>query len=116
MTYSLESSTPAHYAELLAAALNTDDSRNWEPSPSVIGDVAFSETRTIGATIATQTVTLYPEFVRGRAKGSVSSTITWTDSDNKFETKTGTVWFWFNENCDVLGLRIEIAHAFQALK
>jgi hypothetical protein len=116
MTYSLESSTPAHYAELLAAALNTDDSRNWEPSPSVIGDVAFSEIRTIGATIATQTVTLYPEFIRGRGKGSVSSTITWTDSDNKFETKTGTVWFWFDENCDVLALRIEIAHAFQALK
>jgi len=116
MTYSLESSTPVHYAELLAAALTTDESRNWEPSPSVIGDVAFSETRTIGATIATQTVTLYPEFIRGRGKGSVSSSITWTDSDNKFETKTGTVWFWFDENCDVIALRLAIAHAFQALK
>ena len=116
MTYSLESSTPVHYAELLAAALNTDDSRNWEPSPSVIGDVAFSETRTIGATIATQTVTLYPEFIRGRGKGSVSSSITWTGSEDKLETKTETVWFGFDENCDVIALRLAIAHAFQALK
>ena len=116
MTYSLESSTPVHYAELLAAALTTDESRNWEPSPSVIGDVAFSKTRTIGATIATQTVTLYPEFIRGRGKGSVSSSITWTGSEDKLETKTGTVWFWFDENCDVIALRLAIAHAFQALK
>lgn len=116
MTYSLDSSTSVHFAELLAAALNTDDSRNWEPSPSVIGDVTFSETRTIGATIATQTVSIYHEFVHGRAKGSVSSTITWTGSEDKIETKTGTVWFTFDENCDVISLRLAIAHAFQALK
>ena len=116
MTYSLESSTPVHYAELLAAALNTDESANWEPSPSVIGDVAVSKIQTIGATIATQTVTLYPEFIRGRAKGSVSSSITWTGSEDKLETRTGTVWFGFDENCDVVDLRLSIAHAFQALK
>ena len=71
---------------------------------------------TIGATIATQTVSIYHEFIGGRAKGSVSSTITWTGSEDKLETKTGTVWFAFDENCDVISLRLAIAHAFQAIK
>lgn len=127
MPYSHDPSTPAYYAEVLAAALS--GTGNWEPSPTVIGDVALSETRTIGVvvdpaetqtvgrTIATQTVTLYPEFYNGRAKGSVSSSITWLPVDGKeLQTKTGTCWFWFDENCNATDLANAIAHAFQALK
>lgn len=113
MIYSHEPSTPAHYAELLAVALQSGE---WDPSPTVIGDVAMTSRRTIGETIAVQTVTLYPEFVNGRAKGSVSSSITWFDSDAKVQHRVETAWFGFDENCDVVGLRLSIAHAFQALK
>ena len=113
MTYAHDPSTPAYYAEVLAAALA--GTGNWEPSPTVIGDVALSETRTIGESIATQTVTLYPEFINRRAKGSVSSTLSYL-SAGEMKTKTETCWFWFDENCEASDLATAIAHAFQALK
>ena len=112
MIYSHEPSTPAHYAELLAVAL---ESGEWDPSPTVIGDVAMTSRRMIGETVAVQTVTLYPEFIRGRAKGSVSSSITWVDSDAKIQHRVDTAWFGFDEKCDVLALRHAISAAFQAI-
>ena len=113
MNYAHDPSTPAYYAELLARTLM---SGNWEPSPTVIGDVAMTDRRTIGDTIASQTVTLYPsELVDGLAKGSVSSTITYVCAEAKVHTDTRTAWFAFALDSDVVALRLVIASSFQTL-
>lgn len=110
MTYAHDPSTPAYYAEVLAATLD-----DYEPSPAVIGDVAMRKTWTAENIVNTITVTLYPQFVLGRAPGTVSITNSYLREDGELSTNTRTAWFKFDQNCDVSSLRLAITHAMQVL-